>query len=239
VRTLVLSSADVGGEVTRGMRTTVSSRVLLSGVMLLTSEDPTQDLTGLEVVFRFTVTQRRPNVDPVELLTGSITLAGGPDGTVELPVATGALAGVFLPLVEFPDLLEELPLVEAVPFTGIELPFEYDIVVGEEFDLELSVEAEAHAVPGGTGAAATFGLPQEGLASVIERVKQPDLGQRLVSMISERVDTTGEAYANGGASQPWPFLFPACGLMGFEVVGLMCVGSSCLVLSRARRRRRR
>jgi len=239
VRTVVLHPADVGGDVRRGSRTRVEGRVVVSGVMLITADELGKDLSGVNVRFRFHVIQRFPDHDPVEVLAGLLVLAGDANGVASITEVSGAMAGAFLPVMEFPNFIEALPMVQAVPFTGLEFPYTYDVVVGEPFDLELFVEATLHTTPDGTGAAAVFGLPQEGLASVIERVKEPDLGKQLTDMIAREVDTTGEAYKDGGGMivGPSPFLFPACGLMGFETAGLAAVAAACFLLGRVGRRR--
>ncbi len=239
VRTLVLHPSDLGGDVRRGARTRVENRVVLSGVMLITADALDKDLSGVNARFSFEVIQRRPDHDPVSLLAGVLVLSGDANGIASITEASGAMAGAFLPVIEFPNVIEALPMVQAVPFTGLEFPYTYDIVVGETFDLELQVEATLQTTPNGTGAAAVFGLPQEGLASVIERVKAPDLGKQLTAMIANEVDTTGEAYQDGGGTivAPSPFLFPACGLMGFELIGLMALGMACLLRGHLGRRR--
>lgn len=239
VRTLVLHPADIGGDVRRGSRTRVEGRVVLSGVMLITADEVGKDLSDVNVRFRFHVIQRSPDHDPVEVLAGLLVLAGDANGVASITEVSGAMAGAFLPVIEFPNFIEALPVVQAVPFTGLEFPYTYDVVVGEPFDLELFVEATLHTTPDGTGAAAVFGLPQEGIASVIERVKEPDLGKQLTDMIAREVDTTGEAYKNGGGTivGPSPFLFPACGLMGFETTGLAAVAIACFLWGHIGRRR--
>ncbi|MBN2563126.1 MAG: hypothetical protein JXQ75_19555 [Phycisphaerae bacterium] len=246
-RTIVLSAADVWEEQPQGQLPTepppgesarVESRVILSGVMLITAMDPHRDLSGVEVRLTFSVTHRPEEEEPFPVLEGGVVLVGGQDGRVEVREATGALAGVPLPVIGLPELGAELPLVGAIMFTGIELPYTYDVVFGEPFDLTLAVQSQVLTIPGGTGAAAVFGLPQEGLASVFDRVKKDDRGQRLAEAISQHVDTTGQTYQEqGGVSPaPFPFVFPLCGGMGFEVVGLAIMGC-CLTLGRAGRRR--
>jgi hypothetical protein len=237
-RSIILSTTEIGGNSVNGDRVRVESTVLLSGVMAITSMDPAKDLSGAEARIRLGVWQRQPGADPLQVLEGTALLAGGPDGDVTVAEASGALSGVSLPVIELPELGTDLPLVRAILFMGVELRYEYEVVVGEPFDLELTVESRVLTIPQGTGAAAVFGLPQEGLASVFERVKHDDRGERLQDAISERVDTTGAAYAPPPAAPLPPLLsllFPLCGVMGFEGV-VMLVAACGLTVWRRRSR---
>jgi len=132
-----------------------------------------------------------------------------------------------------------LPLVRAALLAGVELPYEYEAVAGEAFDLEMVVETLLQTIPGGTGAAATFGTPQEGLPSLFQRVKGSDLGQRLADAIAERVDTTGAAYLSAGGDSASVASFPLCGIMGMEIAAVAPVLAMCRLLSRGTRRRQR
>jgi hypothetical protein len=160
-------------------------------------------------------------------------MVGGPNGTIAFPARGGALNTVDVPVADFP-LGDEFPLVRAVIFQGVQFPYEYDMTVGDSFDLELNVAAKVTSTPGGVGAWALFGLPQDEIASIVDRVKKDDRGQRLTRMLAEHVDTTGAAYADA----PTTSFLPACGVMGFELVGLMAVAGGFAAVQRGRRRRR-
>ena len=133
--------------------------------------------------------------------------------------------------------MPDLPLAQAVLFAGLELPYEYDVDVGQPFQLDLAVSSRLLSTPGGTGAAAVFGLPQEGLGSILERIKNDDRGQQLAGVIAQQVDTTGTAYANGGSTLGLSLtsLFPLCGTMGSGSIGMMLM--SCFLVAAMRRRR--
>jgi hypothetical protein len=77
-----------------------------------------------------------------------------------------------------------------------------------------------------------FGLPQDEIADLVSRVKKNDAGQRLVQTISDHVDTTGERYSSAPAG-----LSPACGVMGFEAVGLVGFAGALAAIPFGRRRR--
>jgi hypothetical protein len=236
-RSLVLGPADVGIGMLPGEPAVGRSRVVLSGVMLITSSDATRDLSGLEVRLKVSVNRNVAGTEPQQVLGGEVLLAGGPSGAVEIVRATGAFSAVPLSVVDLAGFPDELPLLRAILFTGLELFYEYDVTVGEPFDLELFVQSRALASPGGTGAFAVFGIPEEGLGSVFTRLKRNDLGQRLSALIAQQVDTTGQAYAdgNGGASLPALQFFPFCGMVGLETTPLVLMGL-VMTMTRAGRR---
>jgi len=223
VRSLQLSASDIDSQLGLDGVARVRSRVLLSGVMLITASDPGRDLTGAMVHLSFNVTLRqngRPTSTPLD---GQVDLVGGPNGTAQVENATGALSSVLLPIADFTGQIPELPVAQALPFVGINLPYNYEIVVGRPFELELAVAAEVLTLPNGVGAAAVFGTPQEGLASVLTRVKGDDRGRELAAAVSQHVDTTGAAYADTpiDALPPSAAVIPMCGMMNVGAFGLL------------------
>ncbi len=234
-RTIVINSSEVtSGNLFFGSTNRGRSRVILSGVMFITSRDATRDLTGADVKLNVRIERRQFNRVPSNLLEGEIVLSGGPGGSVVVSSATGNFAGAFLPVVDFAAAVEELPLVRSLLFAGLEIPYEYQFDTGLPFELALTVSAEARTIPGGVGASAVFGLPQVNLPDLMQKIANDDRGSRLASAIANRVDTTGAAYQNGGIG----FLFPGlCGATGVEALA-MIFACACLARPRGWARRR-
>jgi len=234
-RLIVLDApANTGGVPTGGMAT-ATSNIVISGVLVITSLNPDLDLTGVEATFNISVIQRTSDDETVEVAAGSLVMGGGPGGTVSIREATGVLAPIAPPVIDFSGLVVSLPVVNAVIFAGTQIPYSYQFVPGEEFELELNVSSQVRNIPGGTGAAATFGLPQDGFGDLLASVKEDDRGHELEAIIAEQVDTTGAAYVNNGPGLP--FLFPFCGAMGIEAaIGLLAVSGGLVVRRRHRRR---
>ncbi len=224
-RILTLSAADVGNRIGLGNTGQARSRLLLSGAMVLTAENPSGDLTGTEVSFAFNLIRRQSGRLETTPLAGSVALVGGTTGSVSVANRTGALDAITLPIVDFSDSIPEFPLVRAILFTGVSLEFEYDFTVGQPFELELSATAQVKTAPGGIGATAVFGLPQDGFAAVLERVKKDDRGARLAAVIAQSVDTTGAAYVGGGLFS-LTGLLPMCGATGMGMSWMLLVGGS-------------
>lgn len=224
-RTIVLNPAEVGADLLVGTAHRARSRVILSGVLIITSTQSTRNLSGVEATIQLRVTRRRLGLLPDTLLEGEVILAGGPGGSVSITRADGAFTGLNLSVVDFSGVIPGIPLVQALPFTGLGLPYDYDFAVGVPFDLELSVSSRMRTIPDGVAAASVFGVPQEGLAAIFESVEGDDRGRRLSDTIAQHVDTTGAAYVEGDSAPPGPLLLPFCGLMGIETMGLMLIGA--------------
>lgn len=230
-RTIIVRPQDAGTDtLSFGASNRARSRVILSGVMFITSREPTRNLTGAEVKLNVLVERRQFGRLPATLMEGEVVLGGGLNGTVSITRATGSFQGALLPIVDFSGVVSELPVVQAVLFAGVELPYEYPFDVNLPFELELKVSCEARTLPGGVGASAVFGLPQANMPTVMQKVARDDRGERLAGAIAGRVDTTGVAYEGGIG-----FLLPSlCGAAGIEsfAIGLLCFGTAAFRIRR-------
>ncbi|MBK8267564.1 MAG: hypothetical protein IPK83_04370 [Planctomycetes bacterium] len=93
-RTIVISAADAGADnLSFGTTNRGRSRVVLSGVMFVTSQDSTRDLTGTEVKLQVRVERRQFNQRPVDVVNGEVVLTGGTNGTVTVSRADGSFSG--------------------------------------------------------------------------------------------------------------------------------------------------
>ncbi len=238
-RTIVIGTAgsDIGTEIlTNAITETVAtSRVLISGVLIIASDNNTADLSGTEANLTVSIRKRQDGQIAQDLLEGRVALTGGPAGQITISEQSGAFTGITLPVLDLgASIIPQIPVVRVVVFAGVELPYEYEYTPGVPFNLDLLVSSQVRAIPGGTGASAVFGLPQASFESVFARVRQDDAGVAITDAVNSHVDTTGAAYGN-----PWGIamlLPPFCGAAGVE----MLLASFCggLVLVRRRRSRR-
>lgn len=228
----------LGAPLLPGTAVTLRSRVVISGVLLIAAEDQSRDLTGTEVSMKMSVTRRRPGAEISIPISGEVTLSGGLNGVFNV-LAIGVFQNVSLPLLDLATPIADLPFVSALAFAGLSFDYEYDVVVGEEYQLELLFGADVRTSPDGVAASAVFGLPQVQLPQILGRVKKDDRGEQLAAVISERVDTTGLAYVGSGGSTGAPAsgLQSICGVLGVESFGLM-LAACCLACHGAARRRR-
>lgn len=223
-RTIVFNPGEVGADTLIGTSNRVRSRVILSGVLIISSTQMARNLSGVEATIQLRVTRRRLGFLADTLLEGEVILSGGPGGSISITRANGAFEGLNLPVVDFSGVIPSIPLVQALPFTGLVLPYEYDFSVGVPFDLELSVSSRLRTIPDGVAAASVFGVPQEGLAAIFQSVEGDDRGRRLSDTIANHVDTTGATYVDGNNGPTGPLLLPFCGMMGIETMGVLLVG---------------
>ncbi len=231
-RSMLVSPGEIGQQ-PGTFAARVRNRLLLSGIMVISSENTSRDLTGVDVHFAFNLFRRQSGRETTTALAGEIALVGGPNGTVTVERRAGALGNIVIPVVDLNAAIPDLPLFKAIVFDGVDLPYEYDMSLNQPYELELAVTATVVTIPDGVGALATFGTPAEGLASIFERVKKDDSGQRLTAAINQRVDTTGITYVNNPV--PFPGLTSMCGAVGAPLLSVMLVGGW---VSAARGRRR-
>lgn len=241
-RTLVFGPGEIGGDLFFGGLTQLDSTLFLSGILLVTSIDPSSDLTGVEARLSLKLAQHLPGQPSVLLVEGEVILSGGPNGTASISLATGVFANVPLVVSDFSLTLDNLPVAWALPFPGLEFPYQYDFVENEPFDLDLTVTCQVHTHAGGSGASAVFGLPPAALGAVLAKVKEDDRGLQLMDAITQHVDTTGVSYiGTGGSAFPFSIFFPACGFLGIESAGFLflfvCLGGSRRVLRAGKVRR--
>jgi len=232
-RTLVLTPGEIGQQPGIGSGR-ARSRVLLSGIMMLTSSNPARDMSNAEVALALNLIRTQDGRAPQTVLAGEVALVGGPNGAITVERRTGVFANIVLPVIDFGQAVPDTPLVRAILFTGVDLPFEYDMTLNQPFNLDLSVTASVKTTPAGVGGLAVFGTPQEGLTAIFNRIKKDDRGAKLAEAIAARVDTTGQLYVQN--PNPFALLLPSCGAMTAVPLAMTCAGFAALVGVRRRSR---
>lgn len=229
-RTVVLNLGETGTQVALpGSAFRAQSRLNLTGAMVISSKDETQDLSGVRVQFSFSILLRLMDGTTSTALAGEVVFVGGPNATAQVESTSGALAGAFLPMLDLGDQVPEMARAHTLIFPALSLPYEYTVTVGQPYELELKTQAQLTTVADGVGAAAVFGLPQEVLQQVFARAKIPEAGEAIARGIRAQVDTSG------GGFSPARLL---CGNLGLEAAGLM-LGLGWMSLAHGGRRRRR
>lgn len=209
-----------------GERVQLIGRLFLDGALTAFAPQSSADLTGVSVAWHASVVQRLADGAEFKLFDGTLTLSGGAGGT-----ATVEVSGDFPPGIVFvdgsgaPDLFPAFNIA-VVPATAID--FEYEAIVGEEFQLIATMELTGANAAGFTGVTALVGAPQTDLPTVInETFGAPRGDQTLARIAAERADPTGEPLA---ASDP----LRLCGLFGLE----SALGAALLGFTAIHRRRR-
>lgn len=236
VRQLRLGPGDVGINQVFLTNGQTRSRLFLSGLLLIISENPSPDLTGTRVSFQFNIVRKQVERPDAVVLSGEVALVGGPNGETVVTPQAGVFAGAFMPVIDLGAAVPEFPLVRGLILPGLQFVYEYDFTPGEPFELVLSAQSELMTIPE-VGAAAVFGVPQEGLASILNSAKRSDAGSRLAAAVSQHVDTTGQAYA-ASPNALFSGLAPMCGTTGAALLPLMLIGPAILRPFRRRPRSR-
>ncbi len=230
-RHVVFSAAELDLEEDKTERL-VQSHVFASGAVVIWSQDPTRDLTGLSVILKITVEQLLPESDPVEVFGASVTAEGTSDGSVVLDAPDGIFALLGGPeliraTAGFTEdqLLEELAALGNVYLVIIpeqSVPYSYTGPEGVEFSLKATVEAWVVNLPGGTGIGAVFGRPFEALAQAVGEsvgaqtkgaVTQAAVNQALANA---RAPSRSEPRNIPAAATPWG----ACGALGVGTLAM-------------------
>lgn len=216
----------------------IRSSVSLAGALIVAAYDPAIDLTGVVLEVDVVVNQHRGSGETVERLNGTLTLTGGPNGSLTV-AATGAISPALFPLIDVVNLVPDLAdagllFVKAVAFPAIALPFDYEAQQNEVFDLTATFTSRIKTNTSNIGIASIFGLPQTALGNVMARVRNDDSGVRIENAVASIVDTTGQS---GGHSQA-PF-FGLCGALGMEsaIAVAAAFGMGARRVRRAARRR--
>jgi hypothetical protein len=241
-RTIIFRSGET--VLPAGQPVRAESRLFLSGALILLGTAPGADLTGAKLTMDITITQNRPNLSPVVVLSGGAVITGGPNGAANVG-GTGFINAANHPLADLRGLIQNIPVVQAVVFNGLlgdQFPYTYETAVDEPFDLVLDVRVQGDTPPNGVGASAILGLPQANLSTVLQRTKLDDAAAQLADQIAARVDTSGSTLpVPESVVTPIPLLalLPRlCGVTGLESVGLLCAMGTWAALGARRRRQR-
>ncbi len=227
-----------------GSTQTVRSALFASGAIFVWSTDATRDLTGLTGEVSFAV--RRVDADENEtvLLSDSVALRGGPDGTIEfddaddllvffgdLTILPDVVAGGILP--DVPDVdLGDLAIAQVAIILQQNLDYEYQVAAGEELALVAEFTTKIANLPDGTGVVAVFGRPFDEAAEIIGIGIPPDGAKRIETRLNRAI---AEFKPIGPTATSSP-LAAFCGMLGIEMLPLL-VGSFALFHSRGARRR--
>lgn len=228
-RTIVIEPEET--ELTVGDTALFNSQVFFRGTVCVWSPGFTDDLTDLSALVTMRVIQRFGDASEVTLLEAAMIVAGGPGGSITVD-SNGLISPESLLIEDDSGLEPGVGRQWVVVAPNLLLPYAYEAVIGEEFQLELQVEAEVKGLPGGRGAAVVLGGPFMEFGPVVDIVEGSSQGTRLQDIAnSTSDDLTPDSFL--------PSLFaliPNCAAMGVEAFGLTLI-SGILCISAARRRR--
>lgn len=219
-RDISLSAEELGQA--EGSTVAVGGRLFLDGALAIYAANTGADLSNSRVTLRVTVEKIGGSVGAGTVFSGTVELVGDSSGGVtvgsegDFPTGTLIFSNVG-------GLIQEFAAFSLLIIPRIEIDYEYDTVVGEQFQLLATVTVDASNTGGDTGVAALLGTPTDALAAVIEATDGQAAATSFLSTIQkERDDPSGEP----AFPEPPQGLFGLCGLFGVElgVLGLALAG---------------
>ncbi len=207
----------------------VRSNVFANGGVLVWADDPSGDLSGLDIQMIVIITQVGGSSSTAgeEVFRAAVDVTGAPNGEVSVSTQGGLIAitdgpGMLLSsnIIGIDGAIEQLQStgnVRLVILPGQVIPYQYAAQPDDPFTLEARVLCRVNNQPGGTGVAAVFGRPFRALSSVIAPKisdKSADITQSAMNRI------IAEANETGVIETPTP---RGCGVLGMVMpVVLLC-----------------
>lgn len=210
----------------------VRGRLFLNGALALFAETEGQSLEGASVRLAVSVDRIGPDGASVRVFDGSVELLGTASG-VDVQAA-GTFPTGTLVLSNLSRFVAELPTFRALIVPALQIDYEYDATVDEEFTLRATVRMEGRTVEaeGGVGVAGLLGAPTDALIDVLAVTRGIDGAAKMIQALeTERAEPTGAAafpFSDG------PRLGTLCGLFGLEM-WLGVAGLTALRFGRGRR----
>jgi hypothetical protein len=226
-RTIIINADEADAAV--GQTVTFNSQVFFRGTITTWSPTLTDDLTDLSALVTMRVVQRFNSGTELTVLEAAMIVAGGPGGSITVD-SNGAIVPESLLIEDASEQEGNVGRVWVVVAPNLLLPYAYDVVIGDEFQLELQVEVEVQGLTGGRGAAVVLGGPYTEFGPVVDIVEGSSLGTSLQDIANATSDDlTPDTFLPSLLA-----LFPNCAAMGVETFGLTLIAG---VLCAARRRR--
>lgn len=244
-RLVSFTAADLGNPA--GGTETVHSALFASGAIFAWSRQAGRDLTGLSgtvsfVVRRFDIDESGNFVNETELVSQSVSLRGGPNGTIAFENTSGLF--VFNGDVSIlPDDVSQVPSSIGLDTLAVsrvavilqqDIEYEYEATVDQEFKLEAEFTTSVANVPDGTGVVAVFGRTFDEVIPILEAGIPAEsartLGARLNRAILEfKVPQTTRPTGNASP----------CGVLGMELLPMLGFCGAFFMQRTARRGLRR
>lgn len=233
-RRVSISAAEVDNAA--GGLQTFNSQVFFRGTISVWCPNLNDDLTDLSALIELRVTQRFADETALTVLEAAVLVSGEQDGKITVD-ANGAIDPQSLVVLDESGNIDGTGSVYVVVAPNLLLPYTYDALIGEEFELELEIKAEVKGLTDSRGAAVVLGGPFSEFADLVDEVAGSSLGTQLQDL----ANTTSDAVTpDGYLPSFFGLLFPNCAAMGVETFGLTLIsGVLCGVQMRRRRLFRR
>lgn len=217
-RTVLFSPGEIVGTI-EGDTLQLVGTLFLDGTMSLLTADAFRDISGASTSLMLTVEKRSmsdPNAVSETLFSGGLTFEGTPEGE-----ATASVSGDFptesILVTDLAVLLTEFDGASVLILPQIEIDYAYSALVGEEFELVVTLSVEADNLPNETAALILLGLPLDALSEAVGQVQSQLSAKELIDALeARRLNPEGTPAFEARTFQPDDNVgFGFCGSLGF------------------------
>ena len=228
-REIRFSANELGFGSAAGDQETLTGRLFIDGVLGVFAERESAILDDVRVTLNVEVIQRRGDT-AVTVFSGSVGLHGGTETGIGA-VPGGSFPTGQLSTSDLSAVTTDLGIIQVLIIPGIQIDYEYDVTVGETFELETIMRVTGANAPGESGIVAGIGNSLDQLSNILALSETPATVAKVVNAVTrERED----ARTQQSESQVVTTLNP-CQFTGFAAL----IGLVALTLLSARPQRRR
>lgn len=231
-RTIVLSPNEI--TLPTGASATFTSQVFFRGTVAMWGPSMTDDFTDLSALVTMRVIQRFADESETTLLEAAMIVAGGPGGSITVD-SNGEIDPSQLLIQDLSGQDTSVGRVWVVVAPNLLLPYTYNAVVGDEFQLEIQVEVSVEGLGGSRGAAVVLGGPFLEFGPVVDIVEGSSLGTRLQDIANAASNDMSPDTSTPSVPSLMA-LFPNCAAMGVETFGLTLIAGVLCITTRRRRK---
>jgi len=210
----------------------VQGEFFLDGALAVFANVDVDDLSGVSLKLRITIVKEGDDLAPVQVYSGVLEVSGREAGELRI-TASGAFPDNGVLDTDLSSIDEELGVFRVLVLPALVIDYTYGATIGQAFDLRATVEVEAANAVGGVGVAAILGTPIDTLQEVISLTRDEAAAEKMTAALQqERAAPTGAPAFRDEIPVPAPVLFPACGLLGWEMwLGLVGLAGMRVVAS--------
>ncbi len=217
-RDIVFSSAEIVGT-QDGDEIELIGRLFLDGALTIFAAESAKDISNVDVTLRVTVTKIASDETETTVFEGTVTLAGAADGQVTIE-ADGDLPTDTLVLSDLSVLNPDFGVFQVLIIPPMELDYQYDAVVGEQFTLAAKFQVEGRNDVDGIGCAAIIGTPVDSLNEVIALTADA----ATANMMQRQIRQERDAPTGTLVFQPQTPTFGLCPAAGLFSLGMLAFG---------------
>jgi len=183
-RTVRFTTAQT--QMPEGEEVELVSTFFMRGLLVVLAERTDMDLTGLPATVEAGVTHTRPGRAEEVVMQATYELLGQANGAVKLITSGNADPNGVVDL-NLGAVSDQLKRIHATFLPTLPIYYRYTAKVGEASELKARLHVKLMSLPGGTGAAAAFGMPGHTLGRAIDAAFSTTIATNVVNAINAAV----------------------------------------------------